>query len=157
MEELLLGLLFAGDELHVVHQQKIRLAVFLPHVCGFALPDGVHQLIGEVVALHIGDSGLGVVFSDHIGNGVNQVGFSKTGVPIDEKGVIVFGWVLGNGEGGGIGKLVGRTHHKGLKGKFSCAEAVVLPVVFSFVGTLSDNANVKIHGENISQDCLDVF
>ena len=30
MEELLLGLLLTGDELHVVHQQQCRLAVFLP-------------------------------------------------------------------------------------------------------------------------------
>ena len=53
MEELLLGLLFAGDELHVIHQQQVCLAVLLPHLrrlVGTGL-DGGHQFVGQIVAL----------------------------------------------------------------------------------------------------------
>ena len=49
MEKFLLGLLLAGDELHVIHQQQVGLAVFFPHFGGFALPDGVHQLVRQVI------------------------------------------------------------------------------------------------------------
>ena len=61
MEELLLGLLLTGDELHVIHQQQCRLAVFLPELGVFSLPDGGHQLVGKVVSLDVYHLGVRIV------------------------------------------------------------------------------------------------
>ena len=73
MEKLLLGLLFAGDELHVVYQQQIGLAVFFPHLGGLVGTglNGGHQLIGQIVALDVSDLGSGIIFPDDIGDGVD--------------------------------------------------------------------------------------
>ena len=162
MEKLLLGLLFAGDELYVIHQQQVRLTVFFPHFGCFvgAGLDGGHQLVGQVVALDVGDLGLGIVFLDDVGNGVDQVGLAKAGVPVNEEGVVVLGRMLRHRHGGGVGQLVGGAHHEGVKGEFIGGEAVALlfgGAVHFRVGRIVQNADLKIHGENIPQGGLDVF
>ncbi len=55
--------LAAGDELDIVHEKEVRLAVLVPHLgaLGGACLDGGHQFIGEVVALDVGDAGVAVV------------------------------------------------------------------------------------------------
>ena len=117
MEKLLLGLLLAGDKLHVVHQQQRRLAIFLPELGVLALPDGGHQLVGEVVALDIDDLRVRPVLLQPVSDGVEQVSLAQTRVPIDEQGVIVGAGPFGHGVGGGIGQLVAGAHHIGLKGE----------------------------------------
>ena len=47
VEELLLGALLAGDELHVVDQQHARVAELEPEVVGAMLANGLDQLVGE--------------------------------------------------------------------------------------------------------------
>ena len=55
MEELFLGLLLAGNELNVIHQEQIGLTILFPHLCGFAFANGVNQLVGQVITLDVGD------------------------------------------------------------------------------------------------------
>ena len=56
MEELLLRLLLAGDELDIVHQQDAPPAGISPGTPALlSLPDGCDQLVGEVVALDVDD------------------------------------------------------------------------------------------------------
>ena len=162
MEKLLLGLLFAGDELHVIHQQKVRLAVFFTHFGGLvgAGLDGGHQLVGQIVALDVGDLGPGVVFLDDVGDGVDQVGLAKAGVPVNEEGVVILGGMLRHRHGGGVGQLVGGAHHKGLKGELVGGKAVTL--LFGAAAELRvrqvvQNTDLEIHGEEIPDRILDVF
>ena len=70
MEKFLLGLLFAGDKLNIVHQQQRRLTVFLAELEVFAFTDGGHQLVGKIVALDIDDAAVGAIFLHLMGNGV---------------------------------------------------------------------------------------
>ena len=70
MEKFLLGLLFAGDKLNIVHQQQRRLTVFLAELEVFAFTDGGHQLVGKIVALDIDDTAVGAIFLHLMGNGV---------------------------------------------------------------------------------------
>ena len=117
MEKFLLSLLLAGDELHVVHQQQRGLPVLLPKLGVFALADGGHQLVGEVVALDIHDLRVGVVLLQPVGDGVEQVGLAQAGVAVDEQRVIVCARALGHGVGGGVGQLVAGPHHIVFKGE----------------------------------------
>ena len=161
MEEFFLRLLLAGDELNIVHQQQVGLTVLLAHLGGFALADGVDQFVGEIVALHVCDLGVGVVAADHIGDGVDQVGLTQTGVTVDQQGVVVLGGMLRDRLGGGVGQLVGRAHHEGLERELVRRKTVVL----LFGGTAVEcgktgvvqNLDLKIRGEDIVQDRFDIL
>ena len=163
MEELLLGLLASGDELHVVHQQQIRLAVLLPHLGGLAGTglNGGHQFVGEVVALDVGDLGGGVVAADDVGDGVDQVGLAKAGVPVDQQGVVVLGGMLRNRHRRRVGQLVGGAHHEGLEGELVGGKTVALLMgrgaVELRVGKVVQDPHFKVRGENVVQGRLDVF
>ena len=159
MEEFLLGLLLAGNKLHVIHQEEVRLAVFFPHFCGFAGAglDGGHQLVGQIVALDVGNAGVVVISADNVCNGIDQVCLAQAGVAVDQKGVVVLGGVVGNGLGGGIGQLVAGAHHKGLKGKFVGGEAVALPLLSAdeaHIRGVVQDGHFKIRGENILEGGL---
>ena len=161
MEELLLRLLFAGDELHVVHQQQVRLTVLLPHLRSLTLPDSIHQLVGQVVALHVSDLGPGVVPADDVGDGIDQMGLAQAGVPVDQQGVVVLSRMLRHGDGGGISQLVGRAHHEGLECELRGSEPLTLAVraviLELCVIQVVQNLHFKIRGENVVKGGLDVF
>ena len=117
MEELLLGLYLAGDELDIVHQQNIRLAVFLPELRVAVFPDGGDQLVGEVVALDVHDAGVRPLLAQGVGDGVQQVGLAQSAVAVDEQGVVVLAGLLRHGLGRGKGQLVLGSHHIRLEGE----------------------------------------
>ena len=61
-----------------------------------------------------------------VGNGVQQVGFAKAGLAVDKQGIIALSGMGGHLQGGCVGKLVGRTHHKPVEGiLFAAREEVV--------------------------------
>ena len=161
VEELLLRLLFAGDELHVVHQQQVRLTVLLPHLRSLTLPDSIHQLVGQVVALDVSDLGPGVVPADDVGDGIDQMGLAQAGVPVDQQGVVVLSRMLRHGDGGGISQLVGRAHHEGLECELRGSEPLTLAVraviLELCVIQVVQNLHFKIRGENVVKGGLDVF
>src|SRR5262249_56345481 len=49
VEELLLGAFLAGDEVDVVDQEEIDVAVLGAEFCGSVVTDGVDQLVGEAL------------------------------------------------------------------------------------------------------------
>ena len=78
MEEFVLYLLLAGHELHVVHQQQVRLPVFGPELAARPAADQFDELIDKIVAFDVDDLGAGIVAADDIGDGVQQVGLAQT-------------------------------------------------------------------------------
>jgi hypothetical protein len=96
-----------------------------------------------------------VVVVDGVGDGVEQVGLAQPGFSVDEQGVVVLGGVVGHGPGGGVGKLVGRAHHKALEGIFLGAgqEIVVFfltgPALLHFAG--AQHQYVEFGGEQLVQ------
>ena len=44
------------------------------------------------------------------------MGFSQAHTSIDEEGIVILGRQIGNRQGGGMGKLITRPHHVGIKG-----------------------------------------
>ena len=64
MEKFFLRLFFAGDELHVVHQQDVRITVFVVKFQLFTFANRLDQGVGEIVAFDIDDFGPGIVLAD---------------------------------------------------------------------------------------------
>ena len=160
MEELLLGLYLAGDELDIVHQQNVRLPVLLPELRVPVLPDGGHQLVGEVVALDVDDPGSGPSFLRRVGDGVQQVSLAQSAVAVDEKRVVFLAGLLRHRLGGGEGQLVLRPDHVCLKGEGLGLRQVAGPVrrhaVIGRQLLVVQDLYLQIRGEKIPQCRLDV-
>jgi hypothetical protein len=115
VEELFLDALFAGEELDVVDEQDVDVAVALTELGQAVLLEGLDELIGEFLRRKVGHAGVGVVTQDRVANGVHQVGFAQPGVAIDEKGIVGLRRSLGDRQGGGVGHLVVRADDEGFE------------------------------------------
>ena len=80
MEKFFLRLLFAGNELYIVHQQDVCVAVFVVKFQLLALTDSLNQSVGEIIALDIDNLGPGIVLADGMGNSVDQMGLAQSRV-----------------------------------------------------------------------------
>ena len=81
VEELLLRLLLAGDELDIVHQEKIGAAVFGAQILAAADLDGVDKIVREIVALDVYDLRLWIFRVDRAADGEKKVRFAEPGLP----------------------------------------------------------------------------
>ena len=160
MEELLLRLLLAGDELYIVHQQQRRLPVFLAELPVLSLADGGDQLVCEVVALDVDDARLGLPLFQQVRDGVEQVRLAEAGVAVDKQRVVVLGRALGHGARRGIGELVLRADDVGFK-----REAVGVCEVARMVGRhavvggellVVKELDLKIRRKNVPQRVFDI-
>ncbi|MPN36843.1 hypothetical protein SDC9_184355 [bioreactor metagenome] len=162
MKKFLLGLLFTGDKLHVIHQKQIGLAIFFPHLRRFSGADRLHQFVGQIVALYVGDFGIRLPSADHMGNGVEQVSLAQTRIPVDKQRIVVLGRLFRHGDGGGIGHFVGRSNHEGLKGEVAGGKQIHgalsgLPAVKGGKLLIGQNHYLKVLGEDIVEGGFDVL
>ena len=88
MEEFLLRALFARDELNVVHQKNVDLAVFVLEFRCCAVVERFDKLVGEFLA--VGEDYLHrrVVSFYLVAYGVEQVRLAESRVAVDEQRVI---------------------------------------------------------------------
>ena len=117
VEELLLGLLLAGDELDVVEQKQVGVAVFVAEFQVFALADGLDQLVRELLAGDIDDVDVGVPLLHLGGDGVEQVGLAQAGVAVEEERVIHVRRLLHHGQRRVVGDDVGGSDDEFFKGE----------------------------------------
>ena len=110
MEELLLRLLLAGDELDIVHQQKIGAAVFGAQLLAAADLNGVDEVVCEIVALNVYDLCLRVLRVDGAADSQKKMRLAEPGVAVNEKRVIKLAGVFRHGDGCGVGVFVRGTH-----------------------------------------------
>ena len=116
VEELLLGLLLALDELDVVDEQHVDVAVAaLEGVVG-AGAHGVDELVEEGLGGDVAHPVGRVVLPHVVADGLQEVGLAQAGVAVDEQRVVLAGRRLGHGQGGGVGEPVGRADHEGVEG-----------------------------------------
>ena len=153
MEKFNLGALLAGDKLNVVHQKEIDIAVLVAEFLRFAFLDGLDHLVGEIVTLDIGNLLFRKAFPDGVADRPEQVGLSKAGIAVNKKRIIVLSGVFGNGDRGGVCKLVGVADNeivKGVSGHFR--KIVVFRRCLFFILLIPDeNQKVKVTGEQIGQ------
>ena len=153
MEKFFLRLLFAGNELYIVHQQDVCVAVFVVKFQLLALTDSLNQSVGEIIALDIDNLGPGIVLADGMGNSVDQMGLAQSRVAVDQQGIVRLCRRVGHGPGRGMG-------HKIFKGELArfdqgrglCHDAFAVGIVV----LVAQKPHFKVGGKNIAQRSLDV-
>ena len=116
VEELLLDAFLALDELDVVDEQHVDVAVAALERRLAVVAQRVDEVVGEflggdVLDAHAGEQPLGVVAC-----GVQQVGLAEPGLAPDEQRVVGARRRLGDGEGGGVGEPVRGADDEGVEG-----------------------------------------
>ena len=106
VEKLLLRALLAGQELDVVDQKHVRLAVTLAELLHRCRLDGGDRLVREFFTIHVDNVEIRVVLLDLNFDGVQQVRLAQTRRSVDEQRVVRAGRVRSHGLRGGKRKLV---------------------------------------------------
>jgi hypothetical protein len=116
VEELFLGLGLALEELDVVDEQDVDVAVAPLEAVLAVVADRVDELVGELLAGDVAHLRVGVEAADVVADRVQQVGLPQPGLAVDEQRVVGLAGRLGDGNGGGVREAVGRTDDEGLEG-----------------------------------------
>ena len=98
-----------SEELDVVDQQDVDLAVATLEGVAAVRADGVDELVEERLRGDVTDLVVLVVVVDVVADGVQQVGLAESGRAVDEQGVVRPRRCLGDPQGRSQGELVGRT------------------------------------------------
>ena len=151
MEKLVLRLLLTGDELDIVHQKQIHIAVLIVKILGRAVFDGAHELVGKLVALDVDDALFRIALVDGVADGQQQVGFAEAGVAVDKEGIVGLAGIFRHGHGGGVGKAVGVADDEmveGIAGHLGQRICGVLLTAGQFV-VFGQHEQLKVGGKEI--------
>ena len=88
VEELLLRGGLAGDELNIVDEEHVAIAVLIPELVHGLTGEGVDHLVGEILALDVDHADVADFLLQLVGNGVKQVSFTQTAGAVDEEGIV---------------------------------------------------------------------
>ena len=137
VEKLLLRALLAGQELDVVDQKHVRLAVALAELLHRCRLDGGDRLVREFFTIHVDNVEIRVVLLDLNFDGVQQVRLAQTRRPVDEQRVVRAGGVRGHGLRGGKRKLVRRSLDEVLERELVPPAGQVVLVQLRLLGSLA--------------------
>ena len=137
VEKLLLRALLAGQELDVVDQKHVRLAVALAELLHRCSLDGGDRLVREFFTIHVDNVEIRVVLLDLNFDGVQQVRLAQTRRPVDEQRVVRAGGVRGHGLRGGKRKLVRRPLDEVLERELVPPAGQVVLVQLRLLGSLA--------------------
>ena len=113
VEELLLRALFAGEELDVVDEQDVGLAVPATEFDQGIRLNGIDELVGEGLAAHVSHLGPAAQGGQMMADGLEEVGLAETDPAVDEERVVGAGRGFGHGQGSGVGEFtVGSDHER---------------------------------------------
>jgi hypothetical protein len=116
VEELLLGAFLVLQELDVVDEQDVDVAVAAAEVLRLAVPDRVDEVVGELLGAHVAHPGALEQVLGVVADGVQQVGLAEPAVAVDEQRVVGPGRRLGDRHGRGVREAVGRPDDEGVEG-----------------------------------------
>lgn len=115
VEEFVLGLLFAAEELDVVDEKQIALAVILSeelHGLGLEMGDEfVHEVFESCVDDPVSKR------ESVVADCLEQMGFSQSDASVDKKRIVLFPRLFGDAFGGGVGELVGAADDETVEGE----------------------------------------
>ena len=137
VEKLLLRALLAGQELDVVDQKHVRLAVALAELLHRCRLNGGDRLVREFFTIHVNNVEIRVVLLDLNFDGVQQVRLAQTRRPVDEQRVVRAGGVRGHGLRGGKRKLVRRPLDEVLERELVPPAGQVVLVQLRLLGSLA--------------------
>ena len=116
VEKLLLRAGGAGDDLNIVDQQYVHIAVFFAERGVLTRLNGRNQLVHKGFAGYVIDAHVGVGLQHIVADGVHQVRFAQPHAAVDEQRVVRLGRSFGHSQAGCVRKAVAVAHHKGIKG-----------------------------------------
>ena len=76
VEEFLLGFLFTGNKLHIIHNQHINIAVFVAKAL-LLKPNMLQKVIHKGLGGNVHNACFRVVVTNSVANGLHKVGFTK--------------------------------------------------------------------------------
>jgi len=114
VEEGLLRLGLADHELDVLYYQEISVSELGAKLLGAPLLEGVHELIGKLLAAGTKDPE--AILRGIVGYGVSKVCLSYSGYAVDEQWVVFASWSLSRCHGGSEGQAVRGSDDEGVKG-----------------------------------------
>ena len=106
VEELVLHPFFAAEELDVVDEQHIDLAVLLAKLRHGAVLDGLDEIVGELFAGDVADPADLAVAGRRVADGLHQVRLAQAHAAVDEQRVVGFGGRLRDRQRRGMGEVV---------------------------------------------------
>ena len=127
MEKFLLGGFLTSDELDIVDEENIRLAVFFTESGVLPTGDGFDQLIGEILAVDINSVQIGGALKELVGDGVHQMGLTQTGGTVQKQRIVRGCGIVGYRQSRRVGELVGITDDKVVEGVFRIIRQTLFP------------------------------
>ena len=116
MEELLLGALFARQELDIVQEENVYGSVLVPEADHALKAQSVNDLVGEFLGAQVADAQCPVTLAHPGADGLHQVSLAQPDAAVQEERVVRLGRLVSHRQRGGVGELIGGANHKGLKG-----------------------------------------
>ena len=108
VEELLLRAVAAGEEVDVVDDQQVDVAVAMAELVHVAGLDGVDELVDEAVAGQIEDARRRLALEHLLADGLQQVRLAQPDAAVDEQRVVRLARLLGDGDARGVRQAVAR-------------------------------------------------
>ncbi len=112
MEELLFGVLLALQELDVVDEQDVKVAVAVLELLGAGRAEGTDELIGEALGRGVADAERRRIGSQIVGDRTEQVSLAEPWGSVEKERVIGLRGRLGDGEGRSVGQPVALSDHE---------------------------------------------
>ena len=106
MEELLLGLDLPTEELNIVDNEDVDVAVASLECSGLIVANAVDEFIREFLGTDISNSCSAVQRPRVMTDCVKQVSLAETRTPVDEQRVVGGSGALGYSDGGGVCEAV---------------------------------------------------
>src|SRR5215211_4248108 len=116
MKELLLGLRLVLEELNVVDQQHVDVAVALLAGLDARCAQRGDELGGELLARRVPDRELGVVAVEVVRDRAEEVGLAQPRSTVEEQGVVGLARQLRDGERRTVGEPIAVADHEALEG-----------------------------------------
>ncbi len=115
VEELLGGLVLSFQELDVLEQQDVHLAVAPLEGRQVRALEGCHELAGERFRGRVADREPADAERDVVADRLDEVGLADARVAVDEERVVCLAGELCDGQAGGMGKAVAAADHEALE------------------------------------------
>ena len=107
----------SGEELDIVDEQEIDAPVAVSEIGLRFVSNGFDEVIQHHFARDVVDDGPRVVFPDVVSGGLHQVGFTESGIAVDQQRVVGVSGVFGGCADGGCGEVIGGSGNEVFEGE----------------------------------------
>lgn len=126
VEEFLLGIFLAGDELDVVDQNTVNVTVFIFELIDIFGTESRNKFVAEGFGGKVTDFEIRIVFKKLPANGLHQMGFANPDATPNKERVVGKAGVFDDALGGGKGEIVTVANDQIIEGVFGMEAGVKL-------------------------------